>query len=157
MSDYRNLLTIKKDERDSPKNVLKIWVEWDSNDGDYIEKTGELEPEDLFGNKKLIYCLAYISCPYDFKGHEWNDSAFCHHITENGDIEELVDIISKNGFMAYTDWGECHTLEDMEIIYYNENGIPYLVTFDDIVDKFEDMSYEEICDFINDIPNEEKE
>ena len=155
MSDYRNLLTITKDERDKPKNVLKVWVEWDSNDGDYIEKTEELEPEDLFGNKRLIYCLAYISCGYDFKGHDWNDSAFGHHVTDNCDIEDLVDIISKNGFMAYTDWGECHTLVDMEIIYYNENGVPYLITFDDIIDKFEDMSYEEICDFINEIPEEE--
>ncbi len=156
-TDYRNLLNIKEDKRENPKNTLKVWVEWDSNDADYIEKTTTMKPERLFGNKKLIYCLAYASCPYDFKGHEWNDAAFCHHITYNYDIEDLCSIISDNDFMAYSDWGDCHTLCNMEIIYYDDNGTPFLVTFDDIIEQFSEMSYEEICDFINEIPDEDNE
>lgn len=155
--DYRNLLTIKEDKRENPKNRIKVWVEWDSNDADYIEKTTMMDPEDLFGNKKLIYCLAYISCPYDFKGHDWNADVFCHHIPDNNDIPYLDAIICDSDFMAYSDWGECHSLINMEITYYDDNGTPFLVTFNDIIAKFSEMSYEEICDFINSIIDEDYE
>lgn len=132
-------------------STLSIWVQWDSNDADYIEKTFEISPKVLFENEKLIYCLAYASCPFDFKGHEWNDAAFNHHITENVDIDGLEEILSDNGFMAYSDWGPCHSLYGLEIIYYDENGIPWNITFNNIIKKFEKMTYDEICKTINSI------
>ena len=110
-TDYRNLLNIKEDKRENPKNTLNVWV----------------------------------------------DAAFCHHITDNYDIEDLCNIISDNDFMAYSDWGDCHTLCNMEITYYDDNGTPFLVTFDDIIEQFKEMSYEEICDFINSIIDEDNE
>ena len=62
MEDFRNLLTIKPQKPIKKKNVLEIWMKWDSNDADYIEKTDEMDPEVLFGCKKLIYHkLLYIT------------------------------------------------------------------------------------------------
>lgn len=153
--DYRDLLNIKPKKPVKQKNVLEVWMEWDSNDADYIEKTEEMDPSDLFGNKKLIYCLAYITLPYDFKGHDWNDSAFCHHITDNGDIDGLSDILAENDFMVYSDWGECHTCEDLQITYYDNNGTPFNVGFESIHKRWKKMSYKEICKEINDIEEEE--
>lgn len=151
---YKNLVTIipKKDE--DLKNVLDVWMEWDSNDGDYIEKTKYMNPELLFNNKKLIYCLAYISCDYDFKGHDWNDAAFNHHITENRDINGLRSILADNNFAVYCDWGMCHSSYGLGITYYDENGKPWVINFDDIIKKWENMSYEEICNEINSIEDE---
>ena len=154
MKDYRNLLSITPQKPTEKKNILEVWMEWDSNDGDYIEKTEEMSPSVLFGNKKLIYCLAYITLPYNFKGHDWNDSAFCHHVTENSDIDGLDDIIEDNDFMAYSDWGACHSCCGLEITYWDENGKPFDVGFGDIYERWKKMTYEEICKEINDIEEE---
>lgn len=147
--DFRELLTIKPKGSDGLKNRLKVWMKWDSNDADYIERTDIMDPQELFSNKKLIYCLAYITLPYNFKGHKWNDNVFRHHITNNTDIEYLEDILSENDFMVYSDWGACHSCYGLEIIYYDENETPFEITFDDIHKEFEKMTYEEICNKIN--------
>lgn len=147
--DFRELLTIKPKGSEGLKNRLKVWMKWDSNDADYIERTDIMDPQELFSNKKLIYCLAYITLPYNFKGHKWNDNVFRHHITNNTDIEYLEDILSENDFMVYSDWGACHSCYGLEIIYYDENETPFEITFDDIHKEFEKMTYEEICNKIN--------
>ena len=147
--DFRELLTIKPKGSEGLKNRLKVWMKWDSNDADYIERTDIMDPQELFSNKKLIYCLAYITFPYNFKGHKWNDNVFRHHITNNTDIEYLEDILSENNFMVYSDWGACHSCYGLEIIYYDENETPFEITFDDIHKEFEKMTYEEICNKIN--------
>ena len=160
MKDYKNLLTIKRDSY-IHKNKLCIYVEWDSNDGDYIGNRLEINPNILFKNKKLIYCLAYAILPYNFKGHDWNDHVFQHHVSDNQDIIGLEQIISDNGFMCYSDWGPCHSLMTLIISYYDEEGIQYVVTFEDIHNHWKNMTYNEICDEINGIewmdPYEEKE
>ena len=155
MEDYRNLLNIKPLSPTRYKNILQVWVEWDSNDADYIEKSIDIEPKTLFGCKKLIYCLAYATLPHDFKGHGWNDAVFCHHITENKDIDNLEDIIFENDFGCSTDCGRCHTLSDLSIAYYDENGNPFNITFTDIHKRWENMSYEDICKEINEIEYED--
>lgn len=147
--DFRELLTIKPKGSEGLKDKLKVWMKWDSNDADYIERTDIMDPQELFSNKKLIYCLAYITLPYNFKGHKWNDNVFRHHITNNTDIEYLEDILSENDFMVYSDWGACHSCYGLEIIYYDENETPFEITFDDIHKEFEKMTYEEICNKIN--------
>ena len=147
--DFRELLTIKPKGSEGLKNRLKVWMKWDSNDADYIERTDIMDPQELFSNKKLIYCLAYITLPYNFKGHKWNDNVFRHHITNNTDMEYLEDILSENNFMVYSDWGACHSCYGLEIIYYDENETPFEITFDDIHKEFEKMTYEEICNKIN--------
>lgn len=149
MEDYKNILNLKKNE--TTKNIIKICTEWDCNDGDLVEKTRKMDSKLLFGDKKLIYCLAYVSLNYNFKGHNWNDIAFCHHIPENKDIDDLYYILDNYDLIAHTDWGPCHSLYGLEITYYDENGISYDVTFDDIISQFKKMTYEEICDFINNI------
>ena len=47
--------------------------------------------------------------------------------------------------------GYCHTCEDLKINYYDENGTPFNITFNDIHKRWKKMSYEEICKEINDI------
>ena len=154
MNEYwQDLLTIKKKET-KIINKLKVWMKWDANDGDYIERTREVDPKLLFENKKLIYCLAYITCNYDFKGHDWDDAVFNNNIPDNKDIDRLVGILGHNGFTIY-DYCDsiCHSCckDGLEITYYDENGEPWDVRFDDIHKEWENMSYQEICDQINSI------
>ena len=147
--DFRDKLTFTQKE-ENEKNIIKVWQEWDSNDADYIENTFTMRPEQLFGNEKLIYCLAYITCDEDFKkGFGSNDSRFCKYIPDNEDIDELEDILSDNEFMVYSEWGECHSCVGLEITYYDEDGNKFYVTFDKIYDEFKKLSYKEICEKIN--------
>ena len=154
MKDFRNLLNIKPQKAGKYKNKLYVYVNWDSNDGDYIGKNEIMDPKVLFNCEKLIYCLAYITLPYNFKGHDWNDSVFCHHVTNNNDIEGLEDVIEDGDFMAYSDWGACHSCYELEITYYDENGNPFNVGFEDIYERWKGMTYEEICKEINEIEEE---
>lgn len=156
MEDFKELLTIKPREENTLKNKLKVWMKWDSNDGDYIERTVKMYPEDLFDNKKLIYCLAYITCNYNIKGCDWNGEGFNRYIPDNTDIDDLGKILSENCFAVYSDWGMCHSCEGLEITYYDENGKPWDISFDDIHKEWENMSYEEICEQINNIEENDK-
>ena len=76
--DFRNLLNITPHKEEQRKNIIKVWMKWDSNDADYIERSVSISPEILFENKKLIYCLAYITTNYDFKViyYDENGNAF---------------------------------------------------------------------------------
>lgn len=155
MNDFKNELTFK--EINDKKNILEIYIEYDSNDADFIGELKTFKPEKLFNNKKLIYCLAYISCPYDFKGHSrddcWGDTGgkFDTNIDSNYDIDGLSDFLCDNDLMLYSDWGPCHSLESLQITYYDENGTAYEITFDDIHKRWEQMSYDAICNEINNI------
>lgn len=148
---YKDLVTVTPKKKENLKNILDVWMRWDSNDGDYIEKTERMNADILFNNKKLIYCLAYISCKYDFKGHSWNDNVFGHHITNNRDIDGLGSILRDNNFAVYCDWGMCHSSYGLRITYYDEEGTPWIVNFEDIIKRWEKMSYNEICKQINSI------
>ena len=125
MEDFKNLLTITPKIGGNPKNLLKIWIKMDSNDADYIEKTKTMNPDSLFYNEKLIYCLAYVTAQKcaDVKSiwERHNDPVFGKYVPENKNVEHLCNILSDNGFMVYSEWGECHTYEDMEITYFDEN------------------------------------
>lgn len=155
---YKDLLNFNK-KIENKKNIIEVWVKWESNDADYIDKRMEYSPEALFNNKKLIYCLAYAVLPANFKGHDCHDYKFCQNIPENTDIEDIADILDDSGFMCYSDsgpmcysdWGPCHSLEELEMTYYNENGEAFKVNFDKIHNKWKNMTYQEICDEINNI------
>ncbi len=153
MEDYRDLLNLRKNNN-IKKNVICVWTKWDSNDADYIEKTFIVKPENLFSNKKLIYCLAYISCGYNFKGHGWNDDVFEHHVTDNTDIVGLKSVLNDFDIIPSTDWGYCHSCYDFDLKYYDANGQCFNICFDKIIDKWRNMTYEEICKEINDIEYE---
>lgn len=149
--NYKDLLTFSG-LKDNPKNTIKATIEMDSNDGDYITNIIEIEPEKLFGNKKLIYCLAYVG--YDNDYFE-DDPVFGNHIEDNKDIIDLERTLRWNDFVCSTDWGICHSYTSLEIIYYDENGVGHNVGFDKIYERWDKMGYEEICEEINSIPEDE--
>lgn len=157
MENFKNLLTIKPKSGENPKNLLNVWIKMDSNDADYIEKTEQMDPDNLFSNKKLIYCLAYVTANNCFNAESWEHDGpiFGKYVNENEDIESLYDILAEYDFMVYSEWGECHTYEDMKITYFDENGKEFNITFDDIHKQFEKMTHKEICDLINSIEFEQ--
>ncbi len=160
MSDFKSLLTIKKSKEPVRKNILEVAVEMDAdpNDGDYVNETFTftLKPEELFENEKLIYCLAYVSCDqHSFKKEilkkDINYPAFDSYIGENKDIDDLEDILYEAGFIGPFDSRSCISFVSIDITWYDETCQPHDITFDDIIDQFKKMTYQEICDKINSI------
>ena len=137
-----------------PKNILEVWMQWDSGNNDYLEETKMINPKVLFENRKLIYCLAYITWDRwgDNKGHNpEKDAVFGNRVTENKDINDLMSILTNSDFVIESIEGPCHSCICMRITYYDEGGKPWLIDFSNIDQEWRNMSYEEICDQINKI------
>lgn len=147
--DYRDTLTFKEDTC-HPTNVIEAWMKWDSNDGDFIEKTETItNVKEFFENIWLHYILAYITLPFDFKGDEWNDAAFSHHITENNKVKHIEDVLGDWDLMCYGEDYPCHSCYGLKLKYFDETGHMSLITFDKIYDEFSHMTHEEIAKRIN--------
>ena len=151
--ENKELLTFNDHIEDVIKDQIVISFSMDANDADYIDSRVTLKPEIFFGNIKLIYCLAYVSCDYNFKGHGWGDSVFNHYILKNTDITDLRSILEEFHLLIYSNYCEdlCHSFGDIKVAYYDEDGKRYDITFEKIHEKWKNMSYEEICEEINSI------
>ena len=139
MENFKDLLNIIP--RTYNKNVVKIDATWDYNDVDYNEKHKEFKADEFFKDKKLIWSLAYLDM-------------FGTHVEKNNYInfEALYDVVCGD----YNLWGfgvndPAHSLEVLEIVYYDENSNPFYITFDNIHKRWENMSEEEICEEVNDV------
>lgn len=136
-------------------NVVEIKMKWDANDGDYRNRTETWCTKYLFEDPKMLYILAYISLPCDFKGkdEEGNNrpTRFRRYVVNNNDIEDIQEILREAELTIYDEYSYdmCHSCESIDITYYDENGAAFKVTFDGIIEEFKKMSYEEICNKIN--------
>ena len=69
--------------------------------------------------------------------------------SDNHDINGIMGILEDADLVCYSDWGSCHTLVELEMTYYDENGVAKEISFEKIHKEFEGMTYKEICDKIN--------
>lgn len=147
---YQQVLSnkLKFEPKSKKRERVQIKLKWDANDADYRYVSDTWDADALFDNEKLLYILAYISLPRDFKG-KTDDPRFGHYIPDNEDIEELCEILSEYELAAYDEYGMCHSCDKVEITYYDGNGVEFAVTFDGIIEEFKKMSYEEIYKKIN--------
>lgn len=139
---------LKFEPKSKRRDKVQIKLKWDANDADYRYVSDIWDADALFDNEKLLYILAYISLPGDFKG-ETDDPRFGHYISENYDIDDFRGILCDSELGAYDEYGLCHSCDKVEITYYDGNGAEFNVTFDGIIEEFKNMSYEEICAKIN--------
>ena len=152
--NYKDLLDFKPIVNE--KNIIKGFVEWDSNDGDYIGDKVFMSPETLFSDQKLIYIIAYSTLPYNFKVKDFdkkikrNECRFSQYLNKNNDINDIMNILEDADLVCYSNWGStCHTLVELKMTYYDENGVAKEISFEKIYKEFKGMTYKEICDKIN--------
>ena len=161
---YRNLLTFREGVSVSSgsKNIIWATITMDpdakylnQNPNRYITKTIDIDPKVLFSNEKLIFCLAYIMCDGNYEGE--NGCEFClgDFLVEDEEIPDLIKILHSSGFMCYSSQGPCHSLIGLELIYYDEEGKGSEIGFDKIYERWDKMGYEEICEEINSISENE--
>ena len=129
------------------KNVILVKNTWDQGDADYITREFEINPEEFFGNDKLIYVLAYITTPYN-----GDEPKFGCHVDENEDIDDIIDILDEAGFIIrtyQTDYEPCPSVVKIEMTYYDEYGNKMDISFENVRESWQNKSYDEIVDFIN--------
>ena len=141
MENFKDLLTITPIEY---KNIVKVDAKWDyynsdDPDDDSCMRQNSFNADEFFKDKKLIWSLAYL------------EKYFA------GDSEYIyLNDLSFQIFCHYKLWpfgkdDETCLLEELKIIYYDENGKPSKVTFDNIHKRWETMSEEEICTEVNEL------
>lgn len=139
MENFKDLLVITP-KVCNDKNVVKIDATWDYNDADYDECHVTFDADGFFEDKKLIWSLAYLD-------------KFGKHVERNDyiDFETLFDIVDGYGLWGFGEDDSAHSLEELEITYFDENKNPFNVTFDNIHKRWRTMSEEEICKEVNEV------
>ena len=141
MEDLKSLLNITPVEY---KNVVKIEAKWTYyNDEDPDDEScicqNSFDADEFFKDKRLIWSLAYLLkyVPGDSEYIDFDD----------------LECIAK---FHYDIWpfskdDETSSIAELKIIYYDENGKPSKVTFDDIYKRWDNMSEEEVCKEVNEV------
>ena len=143
MENFKDLLVITP-KVCNDKNVVKIdakWYynnEWDPEDYSSICQNS-FNADEFFKDKKLIWSLAYLLkyVPGDSEYIDFN--GLQHKVMYHCDL------------WPYSKDDETSSIEELKIIYYDENGSPSKVTFDNIYKRWETMSEKEICKEVNEI------
>lgn len=141
MENLKELLNIIPIES---KNIVKVDATWtyyndEDPDDDSSVCQNSFNADEFFKDKKLIWLLAYLEKYFP------GDSKYI-------DACELGFVVACH----YNLWpfgkdDETCSLEELRIIYYDENGKPFKITFDDIHKRWETMPEEEICKEVNDV------
>ena len=91
--------------------------------------------------KKLIWSLAYL----DRFGIDVEYRDYINY-------KALFDVVSSdNGLWGYAGSTPCHTLSNLDITYYDEDGNPYGIMFIEFNKVWDNLSEEEICKEVNDV------
>lgn len=114
--------TLLKEKKSSLKEVFIITVTADSNDGDYMTERTTINKNDMTDEViDLINKLNKIK-NVDYALTDIEKQGEAHGLTLD---DLMLDI-----YIPSTDWGDfCHTLEDFEVEYIDENGKIFDVEF----------------------------
>lgn len=140
MEDFKSLLDIIP-KVSNYKDVVKVDMEWDCGDLDFVECHKEFEADEFFRNKKLIWSLAYLNYfGIDIKYRDYIN------------YEALYDVVGSDNHL----WGNmydypAHTLSDLDITYYDEDGNQFDIGFIEFNKVWDNLSEEEICKEVNDV------
>ena len=88
----------------------------------------------------MIWSLAYLD-------------AFGTYVKDRDyiDFDTLHDVVGSEGLWGFGADESAHSLEGLEITYYDENSNPFHVTFKNIHDRWETMTEEEVCKEVNEV------
>lgn len=113
----------------------KVWLNWDSNDGDYISQTVTFPKKVFEEDETLQIVLSFLGHGYfgELFNGGWDDSQYGHYVSDTK-VEGLIDFIVANG-LEVRDYGSeiCHSVHDIIVTYFDEHRVAYdvqLVNFD---------------------------
>lgn len=131
------------------KNCYEIFIEWDSNDGDYIKDFYYVD-EDIFKKDPLFqYILSYINGGSKFRSTPHRN--YGKHVAEDTHFPWLENYLCDIDLMLYSDWGPCHSVVSIKMYYYTENRVKKDVIIPRFDTLFEGKTETEMEKFINNL------
>lgn len=158
------VFSIKTPRKNKKSKIFEIKVTCDANDGDYMNDSWTQKKFNEFEILMISYLqLAPYSIPknwkdsvdafkknrnYPFGGTYLEDNYRFNKDGENSWIEHWA---SENGYLLYAGMcdSNCHSIESIDVTYYDENGNPCKCTSPDLGKLFD--SEAEFIDYIHKI------
>lgn len=140
---YEKFDILKKAKYSIIPNNRELYIVYVECDGDYMKDT--IDKSSFEEDELLLLVLSYVS-KYSGKfseGKSWNDE----------DFPWLGEYLSDNDILIYAGMCECHS--NIDIVYYDSNGIANKVSLPDVDNLFE--SKEEFVDYLNKLYKENRE
>ena len=132
----------------SDKELYIIYVECDACDADYMKDTLKVSKSDFEEDELFLLVLSYISKSSGKFTEKWYAS-YGQNVQDNMDFPWLGNYLSREGILIYIGMDDtlCHSINSINIVYYDENGKPNKVELPDIDNLFEDKK--EFIDYLN--------
>ncbi len=135
--------TIQKD-----KELYVVHVECDANDADYMRDILEFDKQSFEEDELLLLVLSYVSKYYGkFSFDGWNLASYGDRVAENQDFLWLEGYLLKNDILIYAGDTICHSVSNIDIVYYDDKGMANKVKLPDVDDLFE--TKEEFVNYLN--------
>ena len=132
------------------RELYVVYVECDANDGDYMRDTIEFDKESFEEDELLLLVLSYVS-KYSgrFSEKGWNSAGYGHHVDENKDFPWLSEYLSENDILIFAGMCDimCHSVSQIRIEYYDNDGRKNKVELPDVDNLFENK--QEFVDYLN--------
>lgn len=122
------------DKKVGPKNVYRLYISCDANDGDYINDTLDIAEEEFREDTLFQYVVSYVAKGYDGKfGSNWNHGYYGHHIYENEHFEWLGDYCANADLLLFAGMIDdyCHSIAGLGMSYFDSEGIEHAVEIPD--------------------------
>ncbi len=114
--------TLLKEKKSSRKEVFIITIQADSNDADYMTEKTIINKTNMTDEViDLIQKLKKIEGVNHALGEAYEDDNNEYGL-EHDDFFNHINV-------PFTDWGICHSLEDLSVEYVDENGKIFDVEF----------------------------
>ena len=132
------------------RELYVVYVECDANDGDYMRDTIEFDKESFEEDELLLLVLSYVS-KYSgrFSEKGWNSAGYGKYVDENTDFPWLSEYLSENDILIFAGMCDimCHSVSQIRIEYYDNDGRKNKVELPDVDNLFEDKR--EFVDYLN--------
>lgn len=148
---FKNDIVISKIDNLPKSSTYEIVIECDVNDGDYITDSFIMKKDDYETDILLQLVMSYVSSSGSkFQGNIW-EASYGHHIWENKDLPWLYNYVSDKNLLIYCGAVDdrCHSIIDIGISYFDENGVEYSVELPDLDNYFD--TKEEMIDYLNNL------
>lgn len=113
-------MKIVKTPNTRKENRYIITITADSNDGDYITADTYFSDESF---NDAIPALAFLL----------DNCVGCHKLEEYDNNDELCSEVNIYEYfdIPFGEMGPCHTITDVDIMYYEKSGMSYVVTLEE--------------------------
>lgn len=148
---FKNDIVISRIDNLTKSSTYEVVIECDANDGDYITDSFTMKKDDYENDILLQLVIAYVSSSgKKFRENIW-EASYGNHIWENKDLPWLKNYVSDKNLLIYCGAidDRCHSIVDIEVSYFDENGIEYNVELPDLDTYFD--TKKEMIDYLNNL------